>query len=76
MKHAVVYFNPDNMISSGINGTVETISEFYKIGKTLMLDSSDNDEDGRPYTIKGLKIFDKVDNLIYQAGDCTSKYEP
>lgn len=75
MKNAIVYFNPDNMMTTGINGTIETISNYYKIGQVLRLGYSDENEDGEPYTIKGLEIFDEEDKRIYQSGDCTSKYK-
>lgn len=75
MKSAKVYFNPDNIMTTGINGTVETISKFYKIGDILMLGYSDEHEDGEPYMIKGLEIFDEQGKRIYQSGDCTSQYK-
>lgn len=75
MKKAVVYFNPDNMMATSINGTIETISNFYAIGTVLLLGYSEENEDGEPYTIKGLEIFDSENNLLYSVGDCTSKYK-
>lgn len=75
MKKAIVYFNPDNMMPTGINGTIEVISKYYEIGKVLMLGYSDEHEDGVPYTIKGLEIFDDENKIIHESGDCTSKYK-
>lgn len=75
MKKAIVYLNPDNIMSTKINGTVDTISNFYNIGEVLMLGYSEEHEDGVPYTIKGLEIFDEDEKMLYQNGDCTSKYK-
>ena len=75
MKRAIVYFNPDNMLNTRINGNIEDISNFYRIDTILLLGYSPENEDGEPYTIKGLEIFNSDNKLLYEIGDCTSKYK-